>query len=214
MSNKRCTIMIAVTSMLLLICMFLLYKTVQENQRYEKFISTQLSESLSALVTAIVANDEILQQYNLSGGENLLPEHTTNLCANFTTVSTKYNHLLNAALHLNRLNNADINPVLGNVAQDITFFLARSVIGNDLLGDCSLIETTISLDTVQSQKIAEIRELNNQWSGIVKKYVPEATAIGVSDVDWNDMINDKMWIQLLEELSVDVGQSGINHFFN
>ncbi|MEY8746667.1 hypothetical protein [Paenibacillus tundrae] len=129
-------------------------------------------------------------------------------------MSTKYNHLLDAALHLNKVNNADINPVLGNVAQDITFFLARSVIGNDLLGDCNLSETTISLDAVQSQKIAEIRELNNQWSGIVKEYVPEATAIGVSDVDWSDMIHDKMWIQLLEELSGDAGQSRINHFFN
>ncbi|WP_128102830.1 hypothetical protein [Paenibacillus sp. DCT19] len=217
MAQKRHIIMIAVTTLLLLICMFFLYKNVQENQRYEQFISAQLNESLSELVTAILANDEILQQYTSGGRESLLPEQATNLCANFTTVSTKYNDLLNTAIHLNKVTHADINPILGNVAQDITFFLARSVIGNGLLGDCSMSESTISLDATQSMKLTEIRELNNQWSEIVKKYVPEATSLGVSEVDWNDLVNHKMWIQLLEELSVNSEQSGmtgINRFFN
>lgn len=217
MAQKRHILMIAVTTLLLLICMFFLYKNVQENQRYEQFISAQLSESLSALVTAILANEEILQQYTSGGRESLLPEQATNLCANFTTVSTKYNDLLNTAIHINKVTHADINPILGNVAQDITFFLARSVMGNGLLGDCSQAESTILLDATQSHKLTQIHKLNNQWSGIVSKYVPEATSVGVNEVDWNDIVHDKMWIQLLEELSVDMersGMMGINSFFN
>lgn len=217
MTKKRFIVMTSICIVLLLISIFYTFKQYQENQQYERFISTKLSQSLSEYVTAILANDETLNQFISSGKKEILSEQATNLCYNFKTISMEYDEMLSIAIKLKKVNDSQTNHITANLSQDIHFFLGRSVIGNGLLGDCSQVESNISLDEMQLEKLKEIQKINKQWSEIAIKYVPEATSTGVTNVDWNFVVNDKMWIKLLEEFSVYANKSGmigINQFFN
>jgi hypothetical protein len=196
---------------------FFTYKQYQENQLYEIFISTKLSQSLSEYVTSILAGDETLNQYISNRKKEMLTEEATNLCYNFKTISVDYDELLSTAINLKKLNDSQTNHITANVSKDIHFFLGRSVIGNGLLGDCSQAKSNISMDEIQFEKLKEIHNITKQWSAIVNKYLPEATSNGVTNIDWNSVVNDKMWIKLLEEFSVYAnksGMTGINQFFN
>jgi len=209
--------MASICVVLLLISIFYTYKFYQENQQYERFISTKLGQSLSAYATAILANDEILNGFLSSEKKEILPEQATNLCYHFKTISMEYDEMLSTATHLKKVDESLINHTTANVSQDIHFFLGRSVMGNGLLGDCSQVESSISLDEITIGKLKEIQDINNQWSEIVKKYVPEATSTGVNHGEWNFLVNNTMWVKLLEEFSIYANKSGmigLNQFFN
>lgn len=213
--------LIIVTSICIVIFMtsfFYTYVQYEENQRYESYISSKLSQSLSNYLTAILVSEETLNQYIDSGKKEMLPEQASNFCYNFKTISMEFEELLNTAIKLNKVSDSQqTNFITADVAQGIHYFFGRSVIGNDILGDCSPAKINISLDEKQFEKIKEINKINKQWSAIVKKYVPEATSYGVTNVKWDFVVNDKMWVKLLEEFSVYAsksGMSGTNQFFN
>lgn len=218
MTKIRLIIVTSICIVLFMTSIFYTYVQYEENQRYESYISSKLSQSLSDYLTAILVSEETLNQYIDSGKKEMLPEQATNFCYNFKTISMKFEELLNTAIKINKVSDSQqTNFITADVAQGIHYFLGRSVIGNSILGDCSPAKTNISLDEKQFEKIKEINKINKQWSAIVKKYVPEATSYGVTNVNWEFVVNDKMWVKLLEEFSVyasESGMSGINQFFN
>jgi hypothetical protein len=218
MTKKRLIVLTSISIVLLLISIFFTYEQYQEIQRYEKFISNKLSQSLSEYVTAIIASEETLNQYISSGKKEMLPEQATNLCYNFETISKNYDELLSTAINLKKVNDSQqTNRITASVSQDIHFFLGRSVIGNGLIGDCSQAKSNVQLDEKKFEKVKEIYNINKQWSAIVKKYVPEVASNEVTNLDRNSVVNDKMWVKLLEEFSVyanQLGMTGINQFFN
>jgi len=187
----------------------------QENKNYEKAISSEIATTLNTLLSAIMDNEEIFDKIIDGGKVKLSPDQASNMCYNFETMSVESQNLFTMATDLNKYDSL-MNNTTANMAQDIHFFLARLVIGNGLLGDCSLATADISLDEEKTNKLIQISDISTQLAGIVRNRVPEAASKGDTGADWNNIVNDKIWVELIKDLSVYANDSGwiINQFFN
>jgi hypothetical protein len=190
---------------------------IKENQSYERYISVKLSQSLSNFLTAVMVSEETLHQYMNSGKKEMPPDQATTLCYTFKSIGREYEELLQTANSLKKANDVQTNQITANAAQDIHFFLARQLIGNGVLGDCTPAKSAITLNEEQIEKIKGIYEISKQWSAIAKNLVPEAATNGVENANWDLVVNDKVWVQLLKEYSAyanESGMTGTNQFFN
>ncbi|QYR22557.1 hypothetical protein KZ483_06215 [Paenibacillus sp. sptzw28] len=152
-----------------------------------------------------------------SSKKEVLPDQVTTLCYNFKSIGTEYEKLLQTSETLKKANDVQTNQLTANAAQDIHFFLARQLIGNGILGDCTPAKSTITINEEQFKKIKGIYGISKRWSAIAKNLVPEATPNGVENVNWELVVNDKVWVQLLKEYSAYANESGMtatNQFFN
>ncbi|MET3545528.1 uncharacterized protein YxeA [Paenibacillus favisporus] len=215
MTIKR--VLVAIYMVLLIISMIVIFVQFKENQRYERYISAKLSQSLSDFLTAVLVSEETLHQYMNSGKKEMLPNQATSLCYNFKSIGTEYEELLQTAKSLKKVNDVQTDQITANAAQDIHFFLARQLIGNGVLGDCTPPKSTLTLNEKQFEKIKGIYEISKQWSAIAKNLVPEATPNGVKNANWDFVVNDIVWVQLLKDYSAyanESGMTGTNQFFN
>ncbi|MBD3919893.1 hypothetical protein H8B09_14110 [Paenibacillus sp. PR3] len=218
---KRLLIAVSICMVLLVVLTIFTYsqfkENQRENQRYERYISAKIAQSLSNLLTAVLISDETLHKVMESGEKEMLPGQATTLCYDFKSIGTEYQELLQTSQSLKKVNYIQTNNITANTAQDIHFFLSRQLIGNGVLGDCTPAKSTITLNEEQFDKIKGIYEISKQWSVIAKNIVPGSTHNGDENVNWDLVVNDKVWVQLIEEYSAyanDSGMTGINQFFN
>ncbi|MFB9326366.1 hypothetical protein ACFFSY_10615 [Paenibacillus aurantiacus] len=214
---KRLLIAVSICLALLIVSTIFTYTQFKENQNYERYISTKIGQSLSNLLTAVLISDETLHIFMESGEKEMLPDQATTLCYNFRLIGTEYEELLQTSQALKKANDVQTNHITASIAQDIHFFLARQLIGNGVLGDCTAAKSTIVLNEEQYEKIKGIYAISKQWSAIAKSLMPEATPNGVENVNWDLVVNDKVWVRLIEEYSAyanESGMTGINRFFN
>lgn len=217
MTIKRFLVAVSICTVLLIISMVITFVQLKENQSYEGYISAKLSQSLSNFLTAVMVSEETLHQFMNSGKKEMLPDQATTLCYNFKSIGTEYEELLQTSKSLKKANDVQTNQITANVAHDIHFFLARQLIGNGVLGDCTPAKSALTLNEEQFEKIKGIYEISKQWSVIAKNLVPAATPKGVGNVNWDLVVNDKVWVQLLKEYSSyanESGMTGTNQFFN
>ncbi|MGU3472431.1 hypothetical protein ACLBWT_14950 [Paenibacillus sp. D51F] len=200
MTIKR--VLVVIYMVLLIISIVIIFVQFKENQRYERYISAKLSQSLSDFLTAVLVSEETLHQYMNSGKKEMLPNVATTLCYNFKSIGTEYEEMLQTAKSLKKENDVQTDQITAYAAQDIHFFLARQLIGNGVLGDCTPAKSTLTLNEKQFEKIKGIYEISKQWSAIAKNLVPEATSNGVENVNWDYVVNDKVWVQLLKDYSL------------
>ncbi|MEI0738984.1 hypothetical protein VQ056_24120 [Paenibacillus sp. JTLBN-2024] len=209
--------LVAICTVLLIISMIIIFLQFKENQSYERYISAKLSQSLSNFLTAILVSEETLHQYINSGNKEMLPNQATTLCYNFKTIGTEYEELLHTAKSFKKGERRTNGPNNSKRCSGYSFFLARQLIGNGVLGDCTPAMSTLTLNDKQFEKIKGIYEISKQWSAIAKNLVPEATPNGVENVNWDLVVNDKVWVQLLKDYSTyahESGMTGTNQFFN
>lgn len=217
MTIRLLRVAVSICFVLLIITLIFTFLQLKKNQSYERYISSEIGQSLNVFLTAIMVNEETLNQYMSSGKKEILPEQATTLCYNFKSIGMEYEELLQTYSSLKKTNDVEINNLTANVAQDIHFFLARRLIGNGVLGDCAPAKSTLALNEDQIEKIQDIYQISKQWSMIAKNLVPEVTSTGVANVKWEYVVNDKVWVLLLKDYSSYANKSGItgiNQFFN
>ncbi len=192
-----------------MISIMIIFVQFKDKQNYKSYVSAKLSPSLSNFVTAVLANEEILHQYMNSGKKEMPPDQAGALCSNFQSIGREFEEMLQASNLLKKANGVQTNPITANAAQDIHFFLARQLIGNGVLGDCTPAKSTLTLNEEQVKKMKGIYEISKQWSSMAKKRIPEAAPNGAGDVDWNLVVNDNVWVQLVKDYSAYANESGM-----
>ena len=216
--NKK--IVVAMLSLLVLLIASLLYNVIQhqKNHSYEKLITLNLNKALSDHTLALLANEEIFNAYASERNIKLLQEDASNLCYNFKAISTTYEELdaIAQLIYDNQLNN--LSTITAKTAEGIHYFLARNVMGNGLLGDCTAPEQSLLLNDIQLEKFKRIQHINSDWVAIItKQFPPKAATETISLPDRSELIKEHVLFALLEQLSryaIDTHMTGINQFFN
>lgn len=181
----------------------------QANQNYEAYISYEIANQLGMLLPAIADNEAIISAMKVDEDTVLSPDQAASLCYNFEMISRASQELRTIASYLDKLDPGD-QDLTASLGQDVHFFLARSVLGNGLLGDCSIPETDIVLDDTQMEKLRQIGGINRQWAEAAAKYPQDSMPNG------GKLVNEETWVNILRELAVVTADSGwyINKFFN
>jgi hypothetical protein len=201
---------LTMSSLVILILLFVIYNLQQENKMYEIYISKDVNNDMNDLVNAIVDNHNIYSEV-LETGEitkhqlQLLERNNTHLLK----IPQDYDNL--AVFQFNRLDTGILfNEVAANASIISGFFseLGGPEMYRILFLD-ELHDVFIELDENLRGNIEDFKELNNFWLKSVKSNIPGIKEVN-GKLEFNKSVHyyfgersvlDDFWIDLIVDLN-------------
>lgn len=148
-----------------------------ENQRYERYMSLQVANSISRLSTDLLLNREIYN--NIIDLDTITLEQLELLEGNNNSLSMTTQDLRILAIDLKRIQHEDTSNATANNASDIGYFFRRLTWdkaeneGIDIESRVNMLPDELSstaefsLEKDEKKKIEMIRDLNERWINVV-----------------------------------------------